>query len=907
VRLILTVWWRVLELSLAALTPRIPDHMRLRWHAEWSAELVHERERLATERLTITAFGTLVRLPWGMIADAAAVRRYFSPSGASTIHKSREFLMLRDLRLAWRSLIRSPGFTVSAVLTLSLGLGANAGIFHLLHGVALRPLPYSEPQELVALKSLVPGNVSGTEWRLSVAGYFHFRENAEALEGLAAYGIGESTLMGDGAPVRISYAQSSANLPALLGARPALGRLFVDGEDRRGAAFVAMLGHDFWQNRFGGDSSVVGRGIDIDGTMWTVVGVLPRGFDLPNETIDVWVAWHALNPGDVPRNSHFLRAIGRLAPGATVGELQTQLDQLTARFPEIFPEAYSQDFMDNFGFRTVATPLLDDVAGQTADTLWVLLGSVGLVLLLAAANVTNLVLVRSETRAREVALRQALGASPWDLARQYLAEGIWIAMIGGVLGTALGLASLQALIGLAPVTLPRLQSGLPPIGSTTIVFMIVLSGAAALLFGMMPLVRGRSATALDATRGTTGERHGSTLRNVLVATQVAIGLVLIVAAASTLATVQRLRNTDPGFNPENLMTFDIQLPQSRYESQESVARFLQDFLDRAEAIPGVVNASATSGLPLVSSNTCVSSWFESRPLQPSESPPCVTLKFVAPEYFRTMGIPLIRGQESTPADNEQRAGAAVVSRALAESIWPSQSPIGQGFNSFNGPQEPWYRVVGVTDDLLQNGLDSPAPQLIFMPLRSVEGLYSWVQLSWQVVIRTDASGAPGLRNQLETMIAGVDRNILVSTMASMTDIISRSMAPLSFVMVLLGIAAALALALGFVGIYGVIAYLVARRRAEIGVRLALGARVSQVQSLVIGHSLKLAGAGIAVGVVGTLLTGRLVQRFAFEADPAGPLTIGVVAVLLLGAAVVASYLPSRRAALIDPSEALRGG
>jgi putative ABC transport system permease protein len=613
--------------------------------------------------------------------------------------------LLQNLRYAVRALLRTPGFTTVAVLTLALGIGATTAIYAVLHSVVLSPLPYTEPGRLVRIENRVPGFDPERNWGLSPAGYFHFREHSRTLEEIGVYTLGQQNLTGDGPAERVHAAHVSAGVLSLLRARPLHGRLIGASDDRPAvtapgvvapgpAEPVAMLSHDFWVRRFGADPGVVGRTIEVNGAAVPVIGVLEPGFRLPDpgSRVDVWTPL-GLNPAAHATNWHSFQGVGRLRDGVTAADAEAELRRFTAAFPEIFPDAYPASFFQETGFAPVVTSLRDFVVGDLGRTLWILMAAVGLVLLIACANVANLFLVRTEGRGRELAIRSAVGAGRGHLTRQFVTEGLVLALLGGAAGLGLANLGVSALLWSAPEGLPRLEE--VRVGDAALGFAALLSLTVGVLVGLLPLLRfgahGAASVLQDAGRGSTAGYQRSATRDLLVVGQVAMALVLLAAAGLLLQSFRQLRAVDPGFDPAGVLTLELTLTPARYPGYEPTAAFHEELLSRVEALPGAQRAAVATTLPLDTRGVgCASVFLEDRPLAPGAEPPCVGISTVSPGFFEALRIP-VSGDAPGWAEIHRRSGEVVVTRALAERLWPGQDPIGKGIRG-NGPHPPFYRV-----------------------------------------------------------------------------------------------------------------------------------------------------------------------------------------------------------------------
>lgn len=824
--------------------------------------------------------------------------------------------LMQDLRYAIRSLRRSPGFTIVAIITLALGLGATTAIFTLLNSVVLQPLPYPEPARLVDIHSAWPGVKAGMTFGISPADYFYFRDNSRALRDVGVYTTGEFTLTGGDRPERVRVANASTGVLEALHARPALGRIISASDNQPAstapgavapgpAAPVAVLSYDFWERRFGGDPQAVGQSIVIDGRSLPIVGVLQAGTQLPGQDVDVWRPM-GLNPNGRATNWHAFSAIARLAPGATIEQARSELAAVGNRLVELFPSAYDDRFMKDTGFRFDVQPLRDVVVGDAGRALWLLFGTVGLVLLIACFNVANLFLVRSEARQRETSIRLALGARTRQLARHYITESIVLALGAGALGIVLAYAGVGVLLALSPTWIPRLS--LVHLGGGSIAFTIAVSLLAGIGFGLFPVASARrtaSGAGSSGARGSTATRHEHAFRGALVVAQMALALVLLTAAGLMLRSFYKLRDVDPGVRPAGVLTMDLYLPSQRYDSDEKVTAVYHELATTLEALPGVEQASVSSLLPLANSGDgCSALFVEDQPPASDRNTPCLGVTSVSPGFFRAMGI-TVSGQAPTWNDVNDRSGAVVVSRALADRLWPGQDPVGKGIRG-NGWGKPFYRVVGVANDVRYQGLDKPATAIVYFPFLPIKGAPLWgAERSVTLVIRSTSAAPERLAPAVRRTVGEIDKNIPIANIRTMETVVAKSMARTSLTMLLLVVAGGMALVLAAVGLYGTISYIVSRRTREIGIRVALGAHVARVVRGVAFQSLRLAAIGVVVGLGFALLLTRLLSSLLFGVSATDPLVLLAVSALLLAVALAASYLPARRASRVDPVIALR--
>ncbi|HEY3221687.1 MAG TPA: ABC transporter permease [Gemmatimonadales bacterium] len=828
--------------------------------------------------------------------------------------------MLQDLRFALRTLAKSPGFTLVAVLTLALGIGASTAVYTALERVVLDPLPYPDAGRLVQLKSSVPRVGPGTEWDVSAGAWFFFGREAHTIDGLGAYSRGGANLVGPDGPERARTAQVSAHMLQLLGARAIRGRLIDERDDVPGGAQVAVVSHRFWQRRLGGDDRVIGTTISIYEQPMEIIGVMAPGVDLPPANgmpaalleTDVWLPLR-LNPAGPFWNAHTqFRTIARLKEGVTLDAAQAEFARLTARLPEAVPTAYTRDGMQRSGFATRVYSLKTYVVREVSKTLWILFGAVGVVLLIVYANAANLFLVRAEARRREVVIRTALGADATAIARHFLAESLVLASAGGVLAMVLASWGVEALTHLAPDGVPRLQ-GLRPDGSVVLFALaLVLVGAAVL--AALPALRARRAVRagelVQGDRGPTVGRESQRVRSGLVVAQVALALVLVVGAGLLVESMQRLRAVDLGIRPHGVLTAQLYLPYQRYDSHPKLWRFYSAALERVRAVPGVEAVGLTSDVPLEGGYGCTVQGFEDpavrQRIADASGTLCAGQEPTSPGYFEAMGIPVLRGRALTQDDLEHpERGSVVVSKAFAERFWPGEDPIGKGVGPNGYTNQKFYRVVGVVGDVYAGSAGGARGLAVYYPVLRIPGTAGWWPNPMTLVVKTRFDDPVSLVPALQTAIRDVDPSIPVADVDAMETIVDRSMAQLSFAMVLLAIAASTALLLAAIGLYGVISYLVSRRTGEIGIRMALGAEPRQVARLVVGGSIKLALVGVSFGVVAALGFSRVLRGLLYDVQPTQPLAYLIAALVLGAVAALAAYLPARRASRVDPMIALR--
>ena len=832
-----------------------------------------------------------------------------------------EFLdaLRRETARSFRVLVRTPAFSLMALITMALGIGATTAIYTVLDAVVLRPLPYPDADRLVSI--LHPATVPGSgerKWGLSSGGYFHLLDNARTLDNLGMYRINGTPVSGDGDAEIAQTAHVTSSVFDVAGARASRGRLLSPEDERPDSLRRVVLGYEFWQRRYGGDPDMIGKLVQLGSDKYEVVGVTQPGLSLPlpgpfstaraiaGVTLDLWLPLKLSRAG--PHwNNHPHVGVGRLAAGSTVAEAQAEISRLTAQFPEVVPNAYSPDFMREYNFRGEVAPLKDSVLGPSLPrTMWMLFGAVILVLLIAGANVAGLFIVRMEARRREVAVRTALGADRRHMAVHYVAESLLICGAAAVLGTWLSYAGLRAMISVAPADIPRLTSA--GIGWPSAMFAIAAAIVAALGFGLVPLTRDALATTVlrEEGRGLTTSKARRSARDILVIGQMAMALVLLASAGLMIRSFNQLRNVEPGFNHHDVLAFDVSLPFPEYDSREKASTLHRELQMRLATIPGVTTIGSTTTVPLEGFGTgCSVVWREGLPFQPGEEPPCVSTPIVMPGFFETLKIP-VRGRTPTWTDVDGATQAVVVTQALADRLWPGKDPIGQGINSNGSTSKNWYKVVGVAPELRGEALDQPASEAVFYaPTGFTPNARSGAVNYLTYLIRTDGIDPRSLIPEARRMLAQANPRIPFTDARTMEQVFARSISWTSFVMTLLGLAAAVALLLSAVGTYGVISYLVTQRRPEIGVRIALGASVQEVSRLILGQSLRLAVSGVAIGIALAWSTTRLLSKMLFNVSPTDPVVLVAVGLTLLLVATLAAFAPARRAAKIDPVEVLR--
>jgi len=805
---------------------------------------------------------------------------------------------LRDLRFTVRSLLRTPGFTAVVLVTLALGIGANAAIFSVVNGVLLTPLPFPEPETIVDLRHQSPfSTVSEPEFR-------DYRRDMRTLERLATWTGYDANLSGDQEPIRITGARVSDGFFEVMGVAPILGRTFAADEQKPAQvpAPVIVISENAWHTWFGSDPAILTREVRLNGVPRRVIGVMPARFGYPEAGTAVWLPLRLDYDSLWTRNNHYMIAVGRLRPGATAEQANVEANLLTTRWLKDFPETYFPDKP----FIAEVKPLMERVLNNARPYLLTLFGAVGFVLLIACANVANLLLVRGEARRRELSIRTALGASSRRLVSQQLTEAGLLALGGGGLGILLAWAGVRLLVRVAPTSLPRLdQVGLD---GRVLIFTLAVCLVTGLLFGLLPALhsshRDQVAALRDGTRSG-ASRSGTRARRVLVMAEVALAVVMLAGAGLLIKTLRGLQAIDIGFEPERVLTARLNLPPLDYPDDGKVIAFMNQLEEKLRTVPGATAAGIMGWTPVVGNRSTWSINLDGRQDQEIAQAPSADPLQVTPGFFKTLGVRMVRGRAFTEQDRQDAPPVVIINEAMAKQLWPGVDPVGRTLKMFN-PQAPWATIVGVMADIRTAGVESPAPMTMVFP---------WTQagrsayfMPRQMTVLVKAGGKPELLgNPLRAAVRELDRGAPVSEVRSMESALGTGLASRRFTTLLLGWFAALALLLAGLGIYGVIAYGVSQRTYEIGLRQALGADRGSVLGMIVGDGLRLTGIGLGVGLLGTLLTGRLIGTLLVDVRSTDPVTMIGVVLILAVVAGLASWLPARRAMAVSPTEALRGG
>jgi len=808
-------------------------------------------------------------------------------------------------RLALRRLLHAPLFTAVTLLTLAIGIGANTAIFSVVYGVLLKPLPFAEPERLVSLWHAAPG-MNIPMLNMSPSNYLTYRDEGRVFQGIGIWQANSVTITGGSEPERVQALMATYGTLPALGVTPQIGRAFGPADEAAGAPRRVLLTHGYWQRRYGGQP-VVGQSIVVDGNPVEIIGVLPSSFAFLRADPSLVMPLQ-FNRAEVFVGNFSYQGIARLKPGVTLEQANADVARLLPTLPDRFPlpPGFNRKMYDDLKIAPRVRPLSADVIGDVGQVLWILLGTVGMVLLIACANVANLSLVRAEGRQQEFAVRTALGASRAQMARSLLSESVALGLCGGALGVLVARAGLGLLVWLAPDGLPRLQE--IEINGVVLLFTLGISLLAGLLFGLIPVLRfgEPSVTALkeggrSASEGPT--RHRA--RNALVVAEIALALVLLVVSGLMIRSFQALRAVDPGFrDPEQVQTFRIAVPEAVAADPDATIRIYQQISDQLARVPGVSSVGVSSSITMDGNDSWDPIFVEG--VEVGAMPPIRRYKWIGSGYFETMGNRLIAGRVLTWTDSLQRQPAVLVSENLARELFKTPAAA-LGKRIRNSPANPWREIVGVVGDDRDNGLSQPAPTTVYWPI-AINDFWttpSYVARNLAFAIRSERMASPGFRRELQQAVWSVNANLPIANPRSLAEIRSASMAQTSFALTMLGIAAGVALLLGVVGIYGVIAYIAAQRTREIGVRMALGAQASDVRRLFVGHGLKLVAIGLVLGIGAAMALTRLMSTLLFGVGPMDPITYLAVSVVLGAVALVATYLPARRASRVDPVVALR--
>jgi putative ABC transport system permease protein len=818
---------------------------------------------------------------------------------------------LRDLRHAARNLARTPGFAIVTILTLALGIGANTAIFSVVNAVILRPLGYPHPEQLIYISSQFP-NMGFDQFWVSPPEFFEFQERTRTFSSVGAYSITQVNVSAD-RPRRAQAAQASAELFKTLGVEPAQGRVFEVGETRPGGAQVALLSNELWQSAFGARRDIVGNQIEIDGVRRTVIGVMPPHYDIADQHVEVWLPL-VLDPANRRnRGNHYLYLIGRLAPGQTQASAGAELDTLLSGWQRSItgmdrpPREQRVHTPDAKNHRLRFDPLQAQIVGSARTSVWVLQGAVLFVLLIACANLANLLLAHAERRHKEFAVRAALGAGRIRLLRQFLTEGCLLSVSGAALGIAVAAGGVRALIAAYPDSLPR--SAEVALDARVLAFTLLVALATGAVFGLAPLLHiAPEATALalkeGGQRSTAGGRQH--LRRGLVVGEIALAVALVIGAGLLLRTVANLTRVDAGFARGQLVTFLVDLPSATYKTPQQIEAFYHRLLDRLRATAGVQGVAAMSGLPpqrRVDANDTSIEGYKAPPDGPYEN--IDYYQIATPGYAETMGIPVVEGRTFQPSD-AIGPKVVMVNQTMARTFYGTASPIGRRVRPMAPPEAkvPWFTIVGVLKDVKQGGVDRKTGTEVYFDFEQLQDQRGFTPTAMNVMLRTSLP-ADALGGTIRQMVAEQDPALPIVKLRAMDDVFAESIGRPRLLAQLLGMFAALAVLLAAIGSYGVLSYMVSERRREIGIRMALGADRGSVVRMVLGHGLRLAIAGVIVGLTAAFALNRVLSSLLFGVKPTDPATIGAVVALVGAVALVACYLPAHGATRVDPMIVLR--
>jgi putative ABC transport system permease protein len=807
----------------------------------------------------------------------------------------------QDLRYGARVLLKKPAFTLIAVITLALGIGANTAIFSVVYAVLLRPLPYTDPDRLTILWTRAEKIGLEQNW-VSEPEVLDFREQSELFEGFGVVNGSTFILTGDGEPEQLKGAEISTNFFSVLGTKIKAGRDFAPEEEIPGAARVAILSDGFWQSHFGGEQSVIGSTINLSGRPTTVVGILPANFALMvppealvNANVDVWIPY-AVDYAKQERDSHGLTVIGRIKPGVTLARAQGEMNAIAAR---LYPIHYTHT-----GFEVKVVSLHGDLVKKMRPALLVLLAAVGFVLLIACANVANLLLGRAAAREKEMAIRAAMGAGRLRLLRQLLTESILLSLLGGAVGVGLAVWGVAALLALSPADLPRIDE--VNIDSRVLLFTFAVATLTGILFGLFPALKAsRTDLTQSLKEGSRSVAGGGShrLRSLIVVAEIALSLVLLVGAGLLMRSFFRLTRVDPGFDAHNVLSMKLSVPRSKYKEGAATANFYKQLIEKIQALPGVESAAAISHLPLSGDYWGGTLTFEGVTANAERDNLAsfeVDQRVITPDYFATMKTPLLEGRFFTSLDVRGRPGVAIIDETLARRLWPDTSPVGRRFTFGRFPEKPetWIEVVGVVRHIRHHRLEAEVREQVYYP----HALLSFTGMTLAIRTASDPSGMVGA---VRETVRSLDRDQPVYRIRTMDELVAGALAPARFTLLLLLIFAGVAAVLAVIGIYGVMSNAVTQRTHEIGVRMALGAQVSDVLKMVVAQGIKLVAVGIGAGLMAAFLLTRLMASLLFDVNATDSMTFIFVSVILAGVALVACYVPARRATRVDPMVALR--
>jgi putative ABC transport system permease protein len=809
--------------------------------------------------------------------------------------------MIYDLRFAFRQLLKSPGFTLVAVITIALGIGANSAIFSVIETVLLRSLPFPNPDRLTMIWAKSPQHPSEDKQVHSYPDYLDFRAQNHTFTAIAAYSQ-VSAIWGNGANSEdVAGLAATSDIFTVLGTRPLLGRGFSRDDEKPDAARVVVISYEFWQRRFGGDPNIIGKQATMVNRTYTITGVMPPGWKFPvqHDPVNYIAPLYEIFSGPPPnlierRGAHFLPLVGRMKPGITLQTASADLQTIAAQLAKHYPDT-------NAGRTVRAVPLQSDIVGDVQPALLVLSGAVALVLLIACANVANLFLARAAVREREIAIRTALGANRFQIVRQLLTETLLLALVGGAAGLILAWWSLDLLRNFGPTDVPRLDE--IRVNTTVVIFTFAIACLTSLIFGLIPALQASrpqvEESLKDATRGSSGGKRAQRLRGAFVVSQFALSLVLLVGAGLLIRSFAQLRAVQPGFDPRGVVTLWQALPKARYGEVDQQTRFFDTLLEKFKGLHGIENAGLVNPMPFSGNSQNRTFTIIGRPAPPEGMEPAASLLTTNGSYFETMRIPLKRGRLFDMRDTKNSPPVVLINEAFARAYFPNENPIGQRLQLGRPGDDPPRQIVGVVGTVKNRNLAEPDEAECYVPFAQSPDRFSYI------VVRTSQPAPAGLETMLGRTVHELDSEQFVPVIKPLTQLVSETLSQSRFNTGLLGAFAAIAIILAAVGIYGVIAYNVAQRTREIGIRMALGAQRQQMLSMILRQSLTMAAIGIVVGLLGAFAATRLLRALLFGVAATDALTYGAVVLLLGLAALLAGLLPARRAMNVDPVVALR--
>ena len=812
--------------------------------------------------------------------------------------------LTQDLKYGLRVLLKSPGFAAVAVIVLALGIGANTAIFSVVNAVLLRPLPYQDPGRLVQVWHVPPAkSFPGiTEFSVSAANYLDWRDQNHVFEPLAIYTYATLNLSGKGQPESVTSAVVSPNFFSALRVRPRLGRAIASGEDQPGHANVVVLSHAFWREHFGADPHIVGQNVTLNQQSYTVIGVMPPRFEMP-PSVEIWTPLAWTDKEKAVRGEHHFGVIGRLKPGIDLKQAQAEMNTISSHLEQQYPA-------DDKGWGAIVVPLREQLVGTVRPALLVLLGAVAFVLLIACANVANLMLAKTLGRRKEIAIRSALGASRARIVQQVLCETVLLALAGGVLGLLIaqwGVRLISAFLANQLSLSPEINLDAWVLG-----FTLTVSLATGVLAGLAPALRLTKTDLNEALKQglgrTDADSGGKRTRVVLVISEVALSLMLLIGAGLMIRSLWTLRNVDPGLDPNHVltMTVAIPVPSTRFPTPLQQSNFFNTVLQRVRALPGVESAGVIDALPLTGGGSIQPIAVEGRPTQQMADQPEVAVRNISPGYIRTMRIPLLSGRDLSDADSAGRPESVLISESMARRFWPNENPIGKHVTLTFFPDGP-REIVGIVGDVKDSGLDVTDPvAMLYLPVAqlSMPLLGAWTSFPMSLVVRTNANPS-SLTSAVTGAVHQVDSELPLLQIRTMQDVVGESLSQQRFNMQLLAVFAGLALLLAAIGIYSVLSYSVKRRVREIGIRMALGAQVRDVLRLILVEGMRPTLIGVAIGLAGALALGRVLANLLYGVKPTDPITFGAVALLLATVGLFASMIPAYRATRVEPMKTLR--